>query len=220
MKDVSLELPASVFNVEQRFWHTLKAIFVNPYKLTKDYSGGKRKYYSPPVQFFFFFATLSFIIDNIFVESSPVNIDINTNVHSSEVQVSEIITQSKWASDKFLFISENYSNYFELGVPLFFGLILTLFVRKKMNLAETLTFSFYVFSIAYYIPFLVLLPFTKYIGELESVLTVLLVAVACASIGKRRILNFILGIVVFGFTISAYFLSFIVVLFVYRFITS
>ncbi len=214
MGDFFKEIPSSILNLEKRFIRTVKDVLRNPYKMNKDFSEGKRKYYAPPIQFYFFFATITFILRKMFPGAGTVaepTIDITADPNPGSAAIVERIN---FGVEKFLLFKDDYANYFELGMPLFFGLSLFLFVRKRLNLAESITFSFFVFSLANYLPFLIFLPLSAFfnVGEVSSIVSVLMIAWACSYLGRRRILNFLLGIFLFIFSISFYGIFFIAIM--------
>jgi len=215
MGDFFREIPASILNLERRFWNTVRDVAKNPFKMTKAFSEGKRKYYAPPIQFFFFFATISFFLRKIFVKVQP-NLAPPISVAGGANNMGEavnIVDRLKFGVEQYLTFAENFTNYFELGTPLLFGLFLFLFVRKRFNLAESITFSFFVFSLAIYVPFLLLFPFSGIWDSalVQGLLNVFMVAWACSYLGKRRILNALLGIFLYFFTLSVYVFLFILI---------
>lgn len=64
------ELLGNVFNIDSRFLHTVKALFLNPGKLTKEYNAGKRRYYLPPVRIYLIASVLFFLSQSISMKLS------------------------------------------------------------------------------------------------------------------------------------------------------
>src|ERR1700709_1429206 len=48
------EFLESIFHIDTKFWHTFKAIFTSPGKITSDFVAGKRASYMPPARLYIF----------------------------------------------------------------------------------------------------------------------------------------------------------------------
>lgn len=55
------ELLGNLFNIDSRFFHTIKALFLSPGKLTKEYNAGRRMYYLPPIRIYLIASVLFFL---------------------------------------------------------------------------------------------------------------------------------------------------------------
>lgn len=166
IKNVFLEIPFALFNLEQRYWHTIKDFIAYPVEMVKAYSDGKRKYYTPPIQFYFFFATLSMVLFTLTGDSSLSELS-----SFDEEDASTFLDKVKISGQIVGGFANQYSNYFELSLPLFSGVGTWIFFRRVLNLAESLAFSFYQWTFISILG-IILLPLEsfKWIGDLELIL--------------------------------------------------
>lgn len=166
LKNVFLEIPFALFNLEQRYWHTIKDFLINPVEMVKAYSGGRRKYYTPPIQFYFFFATLSMVLYALTDDSTAF--DLNSYDKEGATTFTEKIKISGSIVGD---LANQYSNYFELSLPIFFGVGTWVFFRRILNLAESLAFSFFQWTcISILSIFLLLFESYKWVSEVELIL--------------------------------------------------
>lgn len=210
MRAVWLEMPEALLNFEARYWYSMRDFFKNPLKMVQAYSEGKRKYYAGPIQFFFLFASLSFFLNLLLSPDSAVA--------SLEMEVvdspSEHMTRIRSSIEKMGYLASSFTNYFELGMPLFVGLIVAIFYRKTLNLAESFAYSFYAVAFMLEIAPLVLIPFgrTEVIKTIETIMYIVLIVYFFSFLGKVKILHGILGLFYVAIALILYVSSFILVL--------
>jgi len=109
------ELLGNLFNIDSRFFHTIKALFLSPGKLTIEYNAGKRMYYLPPIRIYLLASVLFFLsqsfsmrmsdqqIQNIKKEISQKptdSIDINLINQSFKVTNTEMMEFSTYSDAK------------------------------------------------------------------------------------------------------------------------
>ncbi len=196
LKQVFAEVPRAILDFQGRYWETIRDIVVNPGKMVKAYSAGKRKYYVSPIQFYFFFATIGLLMNEIVVvDYEPLQVGVENSSGSLDPQIAEAMQMEALEIVKWVTIDNQH--YFSLGYPLFLGLILTIFFRKVFNLAESLTFSFYTLAICtQVIPlFTDLIPLDGWTQPLQMISLVGFTAYAFYTIGTRRVVNMLLGLV-------------------------
>ena len=73
------ELFQSIFNWDARLWVTLKAAFINPGRLSKEFNQGKRRKYVRPVQFYLFCSLIYFLLLGMMAQTEGEKIDNNIN---------------------------------------------------------------------------------------------------------------------------------------------
>jgi len=204
MKDVFNIVPSAIFLFERRYWHTIKDFLLDPSKMVKDYSVGKRKYYAPPLQFFYFLATVSLILSSIF-PSDPI-VDLEVVADESDIKLESLTHRLEWAANTVLNFGKQYSNFFEMGFPLTFGIFVFIFYRKLFNLAESFVFSFILLALIFELTSILLLPFQDTVIDsyLSPIADFGIVIVVFWRLGERKILNLFLGILTVSLSVLLY----------------
>ncbi len=174
MKEVFASVPSSILSIEGRYWRTIRDFFRDPKKMVKDYAAGKRKTYASPVQFFFVFASILMLLQYVFYGSVLSGLDIKfESTGEEELGIQERFSQ---ATAIIVELQSTYKNYFELGIPVFLGLLLALIYRRTFNLAESFAFSFYALAFAIELSGIILLviPDMELRDTVQSVISVVL----------------------------------------------
>lgn len=206
MKTVFQEIPHALFNFERRYWNTIRDFFRNPMGMVRAYSKGKRRFYAPPIQFFFFFATISLLFAYL-VGDGPDS-GLNTTLGTTENSPA-FLNRMKSAGDYLRLISISYSNYFELGIPLFLGFATKLFFYRRIKLAEAMVFSFISLALSLEPISTLAIPFGRgpIIDNIMGGSILLLMGYFYSSVGKRWWLSIILGYLSMFFAILMYILT-------------
>ncbi len=93
---------------DSSFWKTMKALLLQPGKLTQEYLSGKRKKYVPPVKLYIFISFMTFLIPNLLPEVSlfgdVVTIEEVPNI--DEEDVTELEGFTMFEKEKFNSIQE------------------------------------------------------------------------------------------------------------------
>jgi Protein of unknown function (DUF3667) len=66
------------FHYDNKFWSTVKVLFIKPGKITAEYNLGKRAKYLNPIQFYFFVTTVFFLLFFSFSSHNNEHIKIKT----------------------------------------------------------------------------------------------------------------------------------------------
>jgi len=192
---VFAEVPRAILDFQGRYWQTIRDVVVNPGKMVKAYSAGKRKSYVSPIQFYFFFATIALVMNDFVVtEYDPLQVGVENSSGSLDPQLAEAMQKEALEIVKWVTIDNQH--YFSLGYPLFLGLILALFFSKVFNLAESFAFSFYTLAVCtQLIPlFTDLIPANGWTQPLQMISLIGFTGYAFYTIGTRRVVNVLLGI--------------------------
>lgn len=92
-----------------------------------------------------------------------------------------------WVGENFGRIADSYSNYFELGIPVVYGLLIFTFFSKRLNLAESFVFGLYTCAFAIELPSVLLFWASGNWAMLISfILLSLISGYAVNSIGSKR----------------------------------
>ena len=59
------ELMGNLFNIDSRFFRTMKALFLKPGKITREYNAGKRMFYLPPIRIYLLASVVFFLLQSI-----------------------------------------------------------------------------------------------------------------------------------------------------------
>ncbi|MEZ4858401.1 MAG: DUF3667 domain-containing protein [Flavobacteriaceae bacterium] len=128
------DLAASLFSFEAPFWKTLKLLFLNPGKVSKEYLNGKRKTYFKPVSFFILLTAIHLLIRSLLaydpMEKIPQRSDVSFNIFREAGQ----------------FMVQNINNILFIFV-FTLSLFTKLFFYKKYSWAEYIAQSFYLVGI-------------------------------------------------------------------------
>ncbi len=165
--------------------------------MVREYSMGKRKYYAPPIQFLFFFASINLFLSlllNKYVEGdSKFGMELEAGDTSFDYA-----DRLRYVSDLASDLTDKYTNYFELGLPIFVGLLVFLFYRKKLNLAESMVYSFFLITLALEVPAIISVPLWSwsYVSYLDFVTYLGVVLYLSSFFGKPRILHALWGLLI------------------------
>lgn len=137
VKTIFHDVTHGIFHWESSILKTLKSLFIKPGFFIKDYLEGKRKSFVKPFSFFLFFQSVYVLIFHWMASKYFAYMNFTVTSSSQSVKIEEIQH----------LISKNV-NYLNFGLPLFFALVLMLFLKKRtgINYAEALVFSFYSFA--------------------------------------------------------------------------
>lgn len=83
------DFTGNLFAFDTRFWKSLKALTIQPGKLTKDFIQGKRARYMPPFRFFIFVSFLFFLIFSSYLGKAVVVSDENKELVYKALQEKE-----------------------------------------------------------------------------------------------------------------------------------
>ncbi|MDT0558967.1 DUF3667 domain-containing protein [Ichthyenterobacterium sp. W332] len=129
--EISQDFIDTVFSVNAPLWVTIKALFLNPGKLFREYLAGKRKAFYKPVAFFVLI-TIAYII--LF---SLYDFDVNNPSQERELK---LIAQAEQSAFR------NFNNL--LFIYVFnLGFTIKLFFYKNYSLIEYITISFYIIGV-------------------------------------------------------------------------
>lgn len=221
-KDIFIVAGNAIVAFEKRYWQTIKDFYRNPRKLVENYSQGKRKHYSSPLLFFYFFATLSFIIFQIFSDDpdlSLVELSVTTNGDTDSEKIDKSLA---WSAENIQFLITHYRNILQLALPIIFGFVFRIFYYKRYNLAESFVFSFYFLTFAIEIPSLLTIPL-KTIGlERISIYIFLLfhIIYAFSFMGKSKIGSVFIGLLSIFITFALFVVSLFTILVLMHLIVS
>lgn len=202
-KELFSIISTTVLLFERRYWRTARDFLKDPIKMIKNYSEGKRKYYAPPIQFFYFFSTLSIILNSLFPskenlkEVEPVNIQESDAINSDALG-SYLDQRISFIDSNFGHIMDNYQTLFDLSFPIIMGIVVFLFYRKIMNLAESFAFSFLLMAFVLGISSIISKPFgNSNFGIIISIsLMVIPLFYVFYRLGNRKVVNVFLGILI------------------------
>jgi hypothetical protein len=124
------ELMGNIFNVDSRFFHTIKALFFSPGKLTREYNAGKRKYYLPPIRIYLLASVLFFLAQSVAMKlsneqlieikkeftdnpSDSTNINLfNKKIRMTKLEMLELSQYKREALDSFLITHDVEPTFF------------------------------------------------------------------------------------------------------------
>lgn len=137
-KETFLHFLSSAFSVEGKFWVTFKGLFVNPGRVFREYTAGRRASYYKPVAFFILITAIYIILRSL-LGYDPVRDQVKRIADPGE---HEAVQRMAVAATFF------YKNATNLMFMLVFsiGLSYKLFFRKRYNLAEYVSMGFYLAS--------------------------------------------------------------------------
>ncbi|MFT4758963.1 MAG: hypothetical protein ACI9XO_002048 [Paraglaciecola sp.] len=80
------ELIENLFNIDSRFFRTVKTLFFKPGTITKEYNAGKRKYYLSPIRIYLLASVVFFLLQSISFKVSDEQVAALKNKGNENLQ--------------------------------------------------------------------------------------------------------------------------------------
>lgn len=138
IKELAGEFITQVFTLELPLLHTLQQLLIRPGRFCQEYIRGKRKPYTPPIQFFLFLAGLHLLI-RVLTKFDPI-----ANQYKATGTKPPTAKSDQMANSVGHFISENLNNFFFILVFIFAFFSWAFFRKSKFTYTENIVFGFYI----------------------------------------------------------------------------
>jgi hypothetical protein len=175
------------YNIEDKYVHTFKELFLRPIVFLNKYIEGSREKYYIPFKYFFLNLSINFFVYTYFDLGKLNEETMEDEFNSIVVLKSEVMFDQ---------IINNYGNFFLLFViPVFVLIANKLFAKSKYNSAEKATAITYLFGqlFAYEIIFHLITaayhPFHTYVKDIVRVIEIAIIFLLSYKFFKQSIMD-------------------------------